>query len=163
MEQNNKFDITQMKMERTTQGFVLETVFTVVALLTWAYTLWRIHLAPSLVPTRLDLSGHVTAMGSPLVVIIPCCLCTVIGWWYMHSVYSPRLFRHTCPRLTNRRQAELYALCARVSGIMIQLLGLVIAYSIVGRSVPSPIPVLVAMGIIGVVIAVFMILIHKTR
>ena len=141
MEQNN-FDIKKVKVHRTTEATVFEVVFVLMAIIVWGLIIWMVHQAPDIVPTHFDASGKPNAYGSPAGVTIPCVLLTI--------------------GIRNIRQVELAIRLLRVTGITFLLIPLALAYTMLGMSSPSAIPILATVGLILVETVLFSIIIYKS-
>ena len=135
MEQN-QFDIKKVQVHRTTEGTVFEVAFVILAIIVWGLIIWMIHRAPDIVPTHFDASGKPNAYGSPTGLLIP---------------------------ITNIRQVELAIRFSRVMGITFLLIPLSVAYMMLGMSSPSPIPILVVIGLLLLEITFFSIVIYKAK
>ena len=161
MEQNN-FDIKKVKVHRTTEGTVLEAVFVIVAIIVWGLIIWMVHQAPDIVPTHFDASGKPNAYGSPAGVTIPCALLTIGAIVCMVCAYFPQHINMPF-KIRNTRQVELAIRLLRVTGITFLLTPLAVAYTLLGMSSPSVIPILATVGLILVETVLFSIIIYKTK
>ena len=161
MEQNN-CDIKKVKVHRTTEGTVLEAVFVVVAIIVWGLIIWMVHQAPDIVPTHFDGAGNPNAYGSPMSVIIPCGILTIVAIGLMVIAYYPRLI-NTTTKITNIRQVELTIRSTRVAGITLLLLALAVAYIMLGMSKPSAAPVIAVVVLLILEIIIFSILTNKAK
>ena len=161
MEQKN-FDIKTVKVHRTTEGTVFETAFAIVALVVWGIIAWLIHQAPDIVPTHFDGAGNPNAYGSPMSVIIPCGILTIVAIGLMVIAYYPRLI-NTTTKITNIRQVELTIRSTRVAGITLLLLALAVAYIMLGMSKPSATPVIAVVVLLILEIIIFSILTNKAK
>ena len=141
MEQN-QFDIKKVQVHRTTEGTVFEVAFVILAIIVWGLIIWMIHRAPDIVPTHFDASGKPNAYGSPTGLLIP--------------INMPF-------KITNIRQVELAIRFSRVMGITFLLIPLSVAYMMLGMSSPSPIPILVVIGLLLLEITFFSIVIYKAK
>ena len=161
MEQNN-FDIKKVKVHRTTEATVLEAVFIVVAIVAWGLIIWMIHRAPDIIPTHFDGSGKPNAYGSPAGIAIPCIILTTGAIVIMVLAYFPRHINMPF-KITNIRQVELALRQLRIAGIIFLFVPLAVAYMMLGMSTPSPMPMLVVIGLLLLEILVFTILIYKAK
>ena len=161
MEQKN-FDIKTVKVHRTTEGTVFEATFAIVALVVWGIIVWLIHQAPDIVPTHFDGAGNPNAYGSPMSVIIPCGILTIVAIGLMVIAYYPRLI-NTTTKITNIRQVELTIRSTRVAGITLLLLALAVAYIMLGMSKPSATPVIAVVVLLILEIIIFSILTNKAK
>ena len=161
MEQKN-FDIKNVKVHRTTEGTVFEAAFAIVALVVWGIIAWLIHQAPDIVPTHFDGAGNPNAYGSPVGVIIPCGILTIVAIGLMVIAYYPRLI-NTTTKITNIRQVELTIRSTRVAGITLLLLTLAVAYIMLGMSKPSATPVIAIVVLLILEIIIFSILTNKAK
>ena len=161
MEQNN-FDIKTVKVHRTTEATVFETMFVIIAIIVWALIIWMIHRAPDIIPTHFDGSGKPNAYGSPVGVIFPCIILTIGAIILMVLAYFPRHINLPF-KITNIRQVELALRQLRIAGIIFLFVPLAVAYMMLGMSTPSPMPLLVAIGLLLLEILVFTILIYKAK
>ncbi len=161
MEQKN-FDIKNVKVHRTTEGTVFEVAFAIVALVVWGIIAWLIHQAPDIVPTHFDGAGNPNAYGSPVGIIIPCAILTIVAIGLMVLAYYPRLI-NTTTKITNIRQVELTIRSTRVAGITLLLLALAVAYIMLGMSKPSAAPVIAVVVLLILEIIIFSILTNKAK
>ena len=161
MEQKN-FDIKTVKVHRTTEGTVFEVAFAIVALVVWGIIAWLIHQAPDIVPTHFDGAGNPNAYGSPVGIIIPCGILTIVAIGLMVIAYYPRLI-NTTTKITNIRQVELTIRSTRVAGITLLLLALAVAYIMLGMSKPSPTPIIAIVVLLILEIIIFSILTNKAK
>jgi len=161
MEQNN-FDIKKVKVHRTPEATVLEAVFVLVAIVAWGLIIWMIHRAPDIIPTHFDGSGKPNAYGSPAGIAIPCIILTIGAIVIMVLAYFPRHINMPF-KITNIRQVELALRQLRIAGIIFLFVPLAVAYMMLGMSTPSPMPMLVVIGLLLLEILVFTILIYKAK
>ena len=161
MEQNN-FDINKVKVHRTTEATVLEAVFVLVAIVAWGLIIWMIHRAPDIIPTHFDGSGKPNAYGSPAGIAIPCIILTIGAIVIMVLAYFPRHINMPF-KITNIRQVELALRQLRIAGIIFLFVPLAVAYMMLGMSTPSPMPMLVVIGLLLLEILIFTILIYKAK
>ena len=162
MEQKNSFDLKSVKVHRTTEATVLEMVFVLTAIIVWGIIIWMIHQAPDIVPTHFDASGKANAYGSPAGIIIPCILLTVGAVVCMTIAYFPRHINMPF-KITNIRQVELAIRFVRVIGITFLLIPLAAAYTGLGMSSPSPVPIMTVVGLLLLEIIVFSILCYRAK
>ena len=161
MEQNN-FDIKKIKVHRTTEATVFEIVFVVMTLIIWGLIIWLVHRAPNIVPTHFDASGEPNAYGSPVGITIPCALLTIGAIVCMVCAYFPRHINMPF-KIRNIRQVELTIRLIRVTGVTFLLIPLAVAYTMLGMSSPSVIPILASIGLILVETVLFSIIIYKSK
>lgn len=161
MEQN-QFDIKKVQVHRTTEGTVFEVAFVILAIIVWGLITWMIHRAPDIVPTHFDAFGKPNAYGSPSGIIIPCIVLTIGAVICMAIAYFPRHINMPF-KITNIRQVELGIRFSRVMGITFLLIPLSVAYMMLGMSSPSPIPILVVIGLLLLEITFFSIVIYKAK
>ena len=161
MEQNN-YDIKKIKVHRTTEATVFEIVFVLTALIVWGLIIWMVHRAPDIVPTHFDASGKPTAYGSPVGITIPCALLTIGAIVCMVCAYFPRHINMPF-EIKNIRQVEQAIRLIRVTGVTFLLTPLAVAYTMLGMSSPSVIPILAAIGLILVETVLFSIIIYKSK
>jgi len=161
MEQNN-FDIKKIKVHRTTEGTVFEVAFVIIAFIVWGLIIWMVHQAPDIVPTHFDASGKPNAYGSPVGITIPCALLTIGAVVCMICAYFPRHINMPF-KIRNIRQVELAIRYLRVTGITFLLIPLAVAYTLLGTSSPSVIPILAAIGLVLVITILASIIIYKSK
>ena len=161
MEQNN-FDIKKIKVHRTTEATVFEIVFVVMTLIIWGLFIWLVHRAPDIVPTHFDASGEPNAYGSPVGITIPCALLTIGAIVCMVCAYFPRHINMPF-KIRNIRQVELSIRLLRVIGVTLLLTPLAVAYTLLGMSSPSVVPILAVIGLILVETILFTIIIYKSK
>ena len=161
MEQNN-FDIKKIKVHRTTEATVFEIVFVVMTLIIWGLIIWLVHRAPDIVPTHFDASGEPNAYGSPVGITIPCALLTIGAIVCMVCAYFPRHINMPF-KIRNIRQVELSIRLLRVIGVTLLLTPLAVAYTLLGMSSPSVVPILAVIGLILVDTILFTIIIYKSK
>ena len=161
MEQNN-FDIKKIKVHRTTEATIFEIVFVLMALIVWGLIIWMVHRAPDIVPTHFDASGEPNAYGSPVGITIPCALLTIGAIVCMVCAYFPRHINMPF-KIRNIRQVELSIRLLRVIGVTLLLTPLAVAYTLLGMSSPSVVPILAVIGLILVETILFTIIIYKSK
>ena len=161
MEQN-KFDIKKVKVHRTLEGTILEMAFVLIALIVWGLIIWLVHQAPDIVPTHFDASGKPNAYGSPGGVTIPCIIITIVAIGCMVVAYFPRYINMPV-KIRNIRQVGLTITSVRVAGITLLVMALAIAYTMLGMTSPSPVPILAVVGLLLLEIVIFTILIHRAK
>ena len=54
----NQFNIKEVKVHRTLEGTIFETVFTIMAIVVWGLIILMLNQAPDIVPTHFDASGN---------------------------------------------------------------------------------------------------------
>ena len=151
MEQN-QFDIKKVQVHRTSEAIIFETAFAIVAIIVWGIITWMLYRAPDIVPTHFDAFGKPNAYGSPSGIIIPCIVLTIGAVVCMATAYFPRHINMPF-KITNIRQVEL----------AIRFSPLSVAYMMLGMSSPSPIPILVVIGLLLLEITFFSIVIYKAK
>ena len=161
MEQE-KFDIKNVKVHRTTAATVFEVAFACLAIMVWGFIIWMVCQAPDIVPTHFDVSGNPNAYGSPVGVTIPCIIITIVAIGCMVVAYFPRYINMPV-KIKNIFQVKLTITSVRVVGITLLLVALAIAYTMLGMSAPHAFPILAVVGLLLLEIIVFMILIHKAK
>ena len=161
MEQNN-FNIKEVKVHRTTEAIIFEMAFAIVTVIVWGIIIWMIHRAPDIVPTHFDASGKPNAYGSPAGIAIPCIIMTIAGVILMVLAYFPR-FINMPVKISNIRQVELAIRSTRIAAITILLLALAIAYTMLGMSPSSPVPIFAVIGLLLLESITFSILIYKAK
>ncbi len=161
MEQNN-FDIKKIKVHRTTEATVFEIVFVLMAIIVWGLIIWLVHRAPDIVPTHFDASGRPNAYGSPVGIAIPCALLTIGAIVCMVCTYFPQYINMPF-KIRNIRQVELSIRSLRMIGITFLLIPLAVAYTLLGMSSPSAIPILAVIGLILLESILFTIIIYKSK
>ena len=157
-----RFNLKEVKVYRTTEAIVFETAFALMVVIVWGLILWMIHRAPDIVPTHFDASGQPNAYGSPAGIIIPCLIMTIVGIGMLVTAYFPRYINMPL-KITNIRQVEMAVRFIRVGAVTTLLLTLAIAYTMLGMQSPSPQPILVIVALLFLEIIVFTILIYKAR
>lgn len=157
-----RFDIKDVKLHRTTESTLFEIVFVIVMIVVWGLIIWMICRAPDIVPTHFDGSGRPNAYGSPIGILVPCIIITVVAIICMVIAYYPRYINMPF-KITNTRQEELTIRSVRVAGITLLLLSLAIVYTLLGMESPSVIPVLVVNVLLLLEIIVFSILVYKAK
>ena len=161
MEQKNTFDLKSVKVHRTTEAIIFEIAFAIVAVTVWGIIIWMIHRAPDIVPTHFDASGKPNAYGSPAGLLIPCIILTIVAVVCMVCAYFPRHINMPF-EIRNIRQVELAIRLLRVTGITFLLIPLALAYTMLGMSSPSAIPILATVALILVETVLFSIIIYKS-
>ena len=161
MEQN-QFDIKKVQVHRTTEGTVFEVAFVILAIIVWGLIIWMIHRAPDIVATHFDASGKPNAYGSPTGLLIPCIILTIGAVVCMVCAYFPRHINMPF-EIRNIRQVELTIRQLRVTGVTFLLIPLAVAYTSLGMSAPTAVPIMIAIGLIFVETIIFAILIYKAK
>ena len=161
MEQN-RFDIKEVKVHRTMEATIFEIVFVVMAIIVWGLIIWLIHRAPDIVATHFDASGKPNAYGSPTGLLIPCIILTIGAVVCMVCAYFPRHINLPFT-IRNIRQVELTIRQLRVMGVTFLLIPLAVAYTSLGMSAPTAVPIMIAIGLIFVETIIFAILIYKAK
>ncbi len=162
MEQKNTFDLKSVKVYRTSEAIIFETAFAIVAVIVWGIIIWMLYRAPDIVPTHFDASGKPNAYGSPSGILIPCIILTIGAVVCMAIAYFPKHINMPF-KITNIRQVELAIRSVRLAGVTFLLIPLGVVYTMLGMSSPSPIPILVTIGLILLEFIVFTILIYKAK
>ena len=161
MEQE-KFDIKNVKVHRTTAATVFEVAFACLAIIVWGSIVWMVCHAPDIVPTHFDGAGRPNAYGSPVGVAIPCAIITIVAIGCMVVAYFPRYINMPV-KIGNIRQVGLTITSVRVAGITLLGMALAIAYTMLGMTSPSPVPILAVVGLLLLEIVIFTILIHRAK
>ena len=161
MEQNN-FDIQKVKVCRTKEATIFEVVFAIVAIVVWGIIIWLVHRAPDIVPTHFDASGKPNDYGSPVSVTIPCVLLMIGAIICMVCAYFPRHINMPF-KITNIRQVELAIRMLRVMGVTFLLIPLAVAYTMLGMSSPTAVPIIAVIVLLFIEIILFAILIYKAK
>lgn len=162
MEEKNSFDLKTVKVHRTSEAIIFEIAFAIVAIFVWGIITWMLYRAPDIVPTHFDAFGKPNAYGSPSGIIIPCIVLTIGAVVCMVCAYFPRHINMPF-EIRNIRQVELAIRLLRVTGITFLLIPLALAYTMLGMSSPSAIPILATVGLILVETVLFSIIIYKTK
>ena len=161
MEQHN-LDIKKVKVHRTVEATVFEIVFAVVAVIVWGLIIWLIHRAPDIVPTHFDASGKPNAYGSSAGVAVPCVLLMIGAVICMVGAYFPQHINMPF-KIRNIRQVELAIRSLRVTGVTFLLIPLAVAYTMLGMSSPTAVPIMAVTALILAEIILFTILIYKAK
>ena len=161
MEQNN-FDIQKVKVYRTKEATVFEIVFVLIAIIVWALIILMVYRAPDIVPTHFDASGKPNDYGSPVSVTIPCVLLMIGAIICMVCAYFPRHINMPF-KITNIRQVELAIRMLRVMGVTFLLIPLAVAYTMLGMSSPTAVPIIAVIVLLFVEIILFTILVYKAK
>ena len=161
MEQNN-FDIQKVKVYRTKEATIFEVVFAIVAIVVWGIIIWLVHRAPDIVPTHFDASGKPNDYGSPEGVTIPCVLLMIGAIICMVCAYFPRHINMPF-KITNIRQVELAIRMLRMMGVTFLLIPLAVAYTMLGMSSPTAVPIIAVIVLLFIEIILFTILIYKAK
>ena len=161
MEQE-KFDIKNVKVHRTTEATVFEVAFACLAIIVWGLIVWMVHQAPDIVPTHFDGAGRPNAYGSPVGVAIPCAIITIVAIGCMVVAYFPRYINMPV-KIKNICQVKLAITSVRVAGITLLLMTLAVAYTMLGMSSPHAFLILAGVGLLLLEIIVFTILIYKAK
>ena len=162
MEQKNTFDLKSVKVHRTTEAIIFEIAFVIIAIIVWGIIIWMIHRAPDIVPTHFDAFGKPNAYGSPTGLLIPCIILTIGAVVCMVCAYFPRHINMPF-EIRNIRQVELTIRQLRVTGVTFLLIPLAVAYTSLGMSAPTAVPIMIAIGLIFVETIIFAILIYKAK
>ena len=165
MEENNKFDLKSVKVNRTLDGTILELLFLVMMIVVWALIIKFYVSAPDIVPVHFDGAGHATSYDSKLAAIFPCIFTTIGAVVAMSGAYFPH--RINMPfKITNIRQVQLAITMVRIMGIILLVLTFVIGWSMldsINHGGPSAVPILSVVGAMFVVIIIFTFLIYKAK
>lgn len=161
----NQFNIKEVKVHRTLEGTIFETVFAIMAIVVWGLIILMLNQAPDIVPTHFDASGKPNAYGSPTGIVIPCIIVTIAAIGLMVIAYFPRHINMPF-KVTNIRQVELTIRMTRITGLIFLVLTLAIGWTSLGsinHGDPNAIPILTVVGLLFAVIIVFTILIRKAK
>ena len=161
----NQFNIKEVKVHRTIEGTIFETVFTIMAIVVWGLIILMLNQAPDIIPTHFDASGKPNAYGSPMGIVIPCIIVTIAAIGLMVIAYFPRHINMPF-KVTNIRQVELTIRMTRITGLIFLVLTLAIGWTSLGsinHGGPNAIPILTVVGLLFAVIIIFTILIHKAK
>ena len=161
----NQFNIKEVKVHRTLEGTIFETVFAIMAIVVWGLIILMLNQAPDIIPTHFDTSGKPNAYGSPTGIVIPCIFVTIAAIGLMVIAYSPRHMNMPF-KVTNIRQVELTIRMTRIMGLIFLALTLTIGWTSVGsinHGGPNAIPILTVVSLLFAVIIVFTILIRKAK
>ena len=161
MEQNS-FDLKSVKVYRNTEATIFEGAFVIVAMIVWGLVVWMIYCAPDIVPTHFDNLGRPNSYGSPVSIVLPCIFITIVGIICMITAYFPRYINMPF-KINNIRQVEIAIRSIRVAGITTLLLPLAVAYTSLGMSSPSPIPIISVVVLLLLEIIFFSIIIYKAK
>ena len=141
MEQKKEFDLKSVKVYRTTQGTILEVLFAIVAVVVWGIIIWLVAKAPDIVPTHFDASGKPNEYGPAAGIMIPCAIITLVAMGIMITAYYPRHINMPF-KITNIRQVKLTILSVRITGIILLLIALAVAYTLLGMESPNATPII---------------------
>ena len=141
MEQKKEFDLKSVKVYRTTQGTILEVLFAIVAVVVWGIIIWLVAKAPDIVPTHFDASGKPNEYGPAAGIMIPCAIITLVAIGIMITAYYPRHLNLPF-KITNIRQVKLTILSVRITGIILLLIALAVAYTLLGMESPNATPII---------------------
>lgn len=161
----NQFNIKEVKVHRTLEGTIFETVFAIMAIVVWGLIILMLNQAPDIIPTHFDASGKPNAYGSPMGIVIPCIIVTIAAIGLMVIAYFPRHMNMPF-KVTNIRQVELTIRMTRITGLIFLVLTLAIGWTSLGsinHGSPNAIPILTVVGLLFAVIIIFTILIHKAK
>ncbi len=152
----------KIKVYRTKEGTAFELVFLLFAILLWGYIAWLASHAPEVVPTHFGINGQPDAYGSPLEILLPCIITTVLGICMMAGAYFPHTVNLPV-KLNSPRQYALVVRMMRVLGLLMLLLTLSIAFSALHQGSHGALLVLASVALMLIVIAVFIFLITKLQ
>lgn len=144
------------------EGTIFEIAFAIIAIIVWGLIIWLVHQAPDIVPTHFDASGKPNAYGSPTGVTIPCVILTIGAIVMMVLAYFPRHINMPF-KITNIRQVELAIRQLRIAGIILMILPLAVAYTILGMSSPTAVPIIAVVVLLIAEFILFTILIYRTK
>ena len=144
------------------EGTIFEIAFAIVAIVVWGLIIWLVHQAPDIVPTHFDASGKPNAYGSPAGVTIPCIILTIAAISLMVLAYFPRHINMPY-KITNIQQVKLAIRQLRIAGIILMILPLAVAYTILGMSSPTAVPIIAVVVLLIAEFILFTILIYKTK
>ena len=161
----NQFNIKEVKVHRTLEGTIFETVFAIMAIVVWGLIILMLNQAPDIIPTHFDASGKPNAYGSPMGIVIPCIIVTIAAIGLMVIAYFPRHMNMPF-KVTNIRQVELTIRMTRITGLIFLVLTLAIGWTSLGSinpGGPNAIPILTVVSLLFAVIIIFTILIRKAK
>ena len=144
------------------EGTIFEIAFAIIAIIVWGLIIWLVHQAPDIVPTHFDASGKPNAYGSPAGVTIPCIILTIAAISLMVLAYFPRHINMPF-KITNIQQVKLAIRQLRIAGIILMILPLAVAYTILGMSSPTAVPIIAVVVLLIAEFILFTILIYRTK
>ena len=162
MEQKKEFDLKSVKVYRTTQGTILEVLFAIVAVVVWGIIIWLVAKAPDIVPTHFDASGKPNEYGPAAGIMIPCAIITLVAIGIMITAYYPRHINMPF-KITNIRQVKLTILSVRITGIILVLIALAVAYTLLGMESPNATPIIALVTLLLVEVVGFAIVARFTK
>ena len=162
MEQKKEFDLKSVKVYRTTQGTILEVLFAIVAVVVWGIIIWLVAKAPDIVPTHFDASGKPNEYGPAAGIMIPCAIITFVAIGIMITAYYPRHINMPF-KITNIRQVKLTILSVRITGIILLLIALAVAYTLLGMESPNATPIIALVILLLVEVVGFAIVARFTK
>ena len=162
MEQKKEFDLKSVKVYRTTQGTILEVLFAIVAVVVWGIIIWLVAKAPDIVPTHFDASGKPNEYGPAAGIMIPCAIITLVAIGIMITAYYPRHLNLPF-KITNIRQVKLTILSVRITGIILLLIALAVAYTLLGMESPNATPIIALVTLLLVEVVGFAIVARFTK
>ena len=162
MEQKKEFDLKSVKVYRTTQGTILEVLFAIVAVVVWGIIIWLVAKAPDIVPTHFDASGKPNEYGPAAGIMIPCAIITLVAMGIMITAYYPRHINMPF-KITNIRQVKLTILSVRITGIILLLIALAVAYTLLGMESPNATPIIALVTLLLVEVVGFAIVARFTK
>ena len=162
MEQKKEFDLKSVKVYRTTQGTILEVLFAIVAVVVWGIIIWLVAKAPDIVPTHFDASGKPNEYGPATGIMIPCAIITLVAIGIMITAYYPRHINMPF-KITNIRQVKLTILSVRITGIILVLIALAVAYTLLGMESPNATPIIALVILLIVEVVGFAIVARFTK
>ena len=162
MEQKKEFDLKSVKVYRTTQGTILEVLFAIVAVVVWGIIIWLVAKAPDIVPTHFDASGKPNEYGPAAGIMIPCAIITLVAMGIMITAYYPRHINMPF-KITNIQQVKLTILSVRITGIILLLIALAVAYTLLGMESPNATPIIALVTLLLVEVVGFAIVARFTK
>lgn len=157
-----RFNLKEVKVHRTTEGTIFEIAFAVIAILVWGIIIWMVHQAPDIVATHFDASGQPNDWGPKYGILIPCGIIFLVSVGLMTTAYFPH--RINMPfRITNIQQVKLAIRSVRIAAIILLIICLAIVYTILGMKSPNATPILALVVLLILVMIVFSILISKAK
>ena len=162
MEQKKEFDLKSVKVYRTTQGTILEVLFAIIAVVVWGIIIWLVAKAPDIVPTHFDASGKPNEYGPAAGIMIPCAIITLVAIGIMITAYYPRHLNLPF-KITNIRQVKLTILSVRITGIILLLIALAVAYTLLGMESPNATPIIALVTLLLVEVVGFAIVARFTK
>lgn len=150
----------KIKVYRTTEGTIMEVVFLLMAVAVWGCIIYWVSRAPETVPTHFRADGTPDAYGSPMKILLPCIILTVLGGCMMLGAYFP----HTVNlpfSISRPSQYPWVVRMMRIIGLLMLPLVFCIALSALALPSHSIVPVISSIAAPIVASIVFTILIYR--